>query len=136
MITYDNPRPVAVMLVPVGEDGLLVIKRSGHMIGGGNWALPGGFIDANETWRVAGAREVFEETGVVISAETIEHLATESTPDGDFVVIFGRTDRIESLPTFTENIEITDIKTICEPEDLAFTLHTNAVKLYFANQAV
>ena len=131
MITYDNPRPVAVMLVPIGEDGLLVTLRGGHMIGGGKWALPGGFIDAGETWRVAGAREVLEETGVVVSAETIEHVATDSTPDGQFVLIFGRTERIPTLPPFTENLETTAIKTIHAPTKLAFPLHTDAANLFF-----
>ena len=131
MITYDNPRPVAVMLVPVGNNGLLVTRRSGHMIGGGNWALPGGFIDAGETWQVAGAREVFEETGVVVSAETIHHVTTASTPDGQFVLIFGRTDPIATLPPFTPNIETTAIKTIHQPIELAFPLHTDAVNHFF-----
>lgn len=133
MITYDNPRPVAVMLVPVGDGGLLVTQRSGHMIGGGKWALPGGFIDAGETWQVAGAREVLEETGVVVSAETIEHISTASTPDGQFVLIFGRTEPITTLPPFTQNIETTAIKTIDQPTELAFPLHTDAASYFFAH---
>ena len=134
MITYDNPRPVAVMLVPVGADGLLVTRRGGHMIGGGKWALPGGFIDAGETWQAAGAREVLEETGVVVSAETIQHTMTSSTPDGQFVLIFGRTERIQTLPPFTKNLETTAIKTIHQPTELAFPLHTDAVRLFFSTQ--
>ncbi|MGB1251791.1 MAG: NUDIX domain-containing protein [Candidatus Promineifilaceae bacterium] len=130
-ITYDNPRPVAVVLVPVGKGGLLITRRGGHMIGGGKWALPGGFIDAGERWQAAGAREVFEETGVVVSAETITHIATESTPDGQFILIFGRSEAITTLPPFTENIETTAIKTIYAPTELAFPLHTEVANHFF-----
>ena len=67
--TYRNPIPVAVVLVPV-DDELLVIRR-GIEPAKGQLALPGGYVDLAETWQEAGAREVFEETGLRIDPDGI-----------------------------------------------------------------
>lgn len=42
---------------------ILLVKRKDT----GNWALPGGFIDKDEASSDAAVREVFEETGIVLS---------------------------------------------------------------------
>lgn len=60
-VTYVNPVPVAVLLLPV-DDGLLVIRRAIEPRKG-QLALPGGFIDLGESWQAAAARELREETG-------------------------------------------------------------------------
>src|SRR5262245_9150289 len=72
-ISYKNPIPVAVLLLPVRVEsalGLLVIRRGippqvGHL------ALPGGFVDFGETWQAACARELFEETGIRIPPDEV-----------------------------------------------------------------
>src|SRR4051794_25248089 len=61
-ISYVNPLPVAVTLLPV-DAGLLVVRRTIEPQSG-CLALPGGFIDLGESWREAAARELFEEAGV------------------------------------------------------------------------
>ncbi len=45
-----------------GERGLLLMQRSDN----GHWGIPGGYVEAGESVVEATAREVFEETGVVI----------------------------------------------------------------------
>ena len=52
-ITYRNPVPVAVIVVPMG-DGVLTIRR-GIDPHRGKLALPGGFIEIPETWQQADA---------------------------------------------------------------------------------
>ena len=52
--------PAAVALV-VREDGaVLIIRRTDN----GNWALPGGAVEMNESVSDAAIRETFEETGI------------------------------------------------------------------------
>src|SRR5512142_1460613 len=72
--SFRNPLPVAVVLLPVilspTQTGILAIRR-GIPPRQGELALPGGFINYGETWQEAGAREVFEESGVQISPEEI-----------------------------------------------------------------
>ena len=59
---YPHPSLTAdLALIADGE--LLLIKRGGHPCMG-KWAMPGGFVEPNETVEAAAARELFEETGV------------------------------------------------------------------------
>jgi len=54
--------------VVITRDSLLLIQRSDN----GKWALPGGFIDADETALAAGRRELFEETGLALDENPTE----------------------------------------------------------------
>lgn len=48
----------------VEKDGkLLLEKRAADLLEGGKWALPGGFLDRNETAGQGALRELKEETG-------------------------------------------------------------------------
>jgi ADP-ribose pyrophosphatase YjhB (NUDIX family) len=65
-VTYLNGQPVGVALQPVWHDGhlhLLVVKRGIEPFIG-QYALPGGFKDNDETFAQCAARELFEETGI------------------------------------------------------------------------
>ncbi len=85
-VSYRNPLPVAVMLVPVGG-GLLLVRRT-NAPQAGKLGLPGGFIEVGETWQEAGGREVREETGGEIDAGQVALFDVHSAPDGT-VLIFG-----------------------------------------------
>lgn len=70
-IDYNNPAPVSVCIVPKLESILeneepkvLVIRRSIEP-SKGKWALPGGFVNAQENFEVAAARELGEEIGAI-----------------------------------------------------------------------
>ena len=62
-INYMNPLPVISCLVLNSKRELLLIKR-GVEPSKGAWALPGGFMETDETPEEAGQRELFEETGI------------------------------------------------------------------------
>jgi 8-oxo-dGTP pyrophosphatase MutT (NUDIX family) len=70
-VSYWNPLPVAVVVQPV-DDGLLMIRRAIPPVG--KLALPGGFIDGAEPWQAAAARELREETNLVIDPATVREL--------------------------------------------------------------
>jgi 8-oxo-dGTP pyrophosphatase MutT (NUDIX family) len=65
---YDDPAapeansvvPAAVALVVNDTGEILLIRRTDN----GNWALPGGAIEMNESVADAAIRETFEETGI------------------------------------------------------------------------
>ena len=62
-INYLNPIPVVAGIVLNKKKEILLVKRK-VAPSVGCWALPGGFIELNETPAKAGRRELFEETGV------------------------------------------------------------------------
>ena len=62
-IDYRNPKPVVSCLVLNSKGQLLLIKRGVEPCKG-SWALPGGFIEVDETLREGGVRELKEETGL------------------------------------------------------------------------
>lgn len=74
--TVDN------ILFSIREDraAVLLVRRANHPYLG-DWAFPGGFVEAGETAEEAAARELREETGLTEVAT--EQLYTVSTPDRD-----------------------------------------------------
>jgi len=53
----------ADVIVLNDNNEILLIKRAKNLINGEKYAIPGGFVDRDETVREAGIREVLEETG-------------------------------------------------------------------------
>lgn len=134
--TYRNPLPVVVMLVPVA-DGLLVIRR-GIEPGVGKLALPGGFLDFGEAWQEGGVREVFEETGLRLSADEVRLFGVHSSEERGLLLVFGivRSRTVDELPAFLPTNETTECGILREPQELAFPLHTLIVTEYFATRPV
>ncbi len=69
--TYEYPRPaltVDCVVFGMDDQGLkvLLIQRDGAPFAG-RWALPGGFVDMDETIDSAARRELEEETGLKIA---------------------------------------------------------------------
>ncbi len=82
---YDYPRPsvtVDIVLFHQTGDGLevLLIKRR-HEPFADHWALPGGFVDENETLEAAATRELREETG--LSRAKFQQIAAFGDPGRD-----------------------------------------------------
>lgn len=81
----EYPRPaLAADVVALAFDGrelqVLLIQRA-HDPFAGKWALPGGFVEPNESAEQAATRELQEETG--LSGVSVEQLHTFSNPGRD-----------------------------------------------------
>jgi len=132
--TYLNPTPVAVVLLPV-DNGLLLVRRNIEPRKG-KLALPGGFIGLGESWQEAGAREVWEETGLKVEAGEIEDFRVLSAPDST-ILIFGLATAKKTaadLQEFVSNAETSELAVIDMPQELAFPLHTQVVQEFFEKQ--
>ena len=68
MYTYEHPRPsvtVDVAIIrPNGKEYQILLIQRGQAPYKGKYALPGGFINMDESLEGAAQRELFEETGV------------------------------------------------------------------------
>ncbi len=83
--TYDYPHPavtVDIVIFTLRQDELkvLLIKRALSPFRG-EWALPGGLVNLDESLDAAARRELEEETGV--AGVYLEQLYTFGTPDRD-----------------------------------------------------
>ena len=134
-VTYSNPLPVSVVLLPIDDNGLLLVKRVQEP-SAGKWGLPGGFIETGETWQEAGARKVFEETGFTVNPATIMLFDTRSAPDGTLLV-FGLAPSQPSdiLPRFQPSSETSAVLVAAGPQELAFSTHTETANRYWKELA-
>lgn len=73
-----------VVALTIRDDKLsvLLIRRAGQTFTG-EWALPGGFVQAHEDLEEAAYRELAEEAGIRRDAITLEQLRTYGTPGRD-----------------------------------------------------
>lgn len=130
--SYQNPKPVAVAVQPVGT-GLLVVRR-GIPPARDRLALPGGYIDVGESWQTAAARELSEEVGLSTDPAQIRLFDTVSAPDGTLLV-FGLLPRLadaSTLPTSKPNDETLGWEILYGPAELGFSTHTAVANNYFA----
>jgi len=138
---WANPVPVSVVLVPIVDGhrtGLLVIRRAiPPQIG--KLGLVGGFLEAHESWQQGGAREVREETGVIVDpAQLVPHWFASSEPVTDRVLLFSLAppQPVSALPGFAPNPECSERGVIYGPGGLeqvfAFSTHVEAARRYFA----
>lgn len=73
---YESPNVLVAVYVCVG-DKILWIKR-GTPPEIGKWAMPGGFMENDETPEAAACRELEEETGVAVNAESMTLVSVSS----------------------------------------------------------
>jgi ADP-ribose pyrophosphatase YjhB (NUDIX family) len=135
-VTYRNPLPVVVVLLPVyNPDGLLVVRRSvAGDPGNGRLALPGGYVDVNdESWQHAAARELREETGVCLPSDWFSEYQVRSAPNGTLLLfVLARAVPARTLPPSRASGETSEVTVIHGPAELAFPLHTDVARHWFA----
>ena len=96
---YNTGYNIGVGGAVVCDGKLLLVRRASHH-GRGNWQLPGGFIEPDETIEQAVVREVQEEAGITAEVEAVLGLRSRYDPDngnGIYVVLLLRP--ISGVPT-------------------------------------
>jgi ADP-ribose pyrophosphatase YjhB (NUDIX family) len=125
-VSYRNPLPVAVMVLPVAGAGLLMIERA---IAPTGLAFPGGFVEWGESWQQAAVRELREETGVAVAPDAVSVLAVRSAPDGTLLV-FGTAPEVppSALADFEPSSEVSRLVLVDGPrDDVVFPLHAEVL---------
>jgi 8-oxo-dGTP diphosphatase len=133
-LTWRNPLPVAVVLLPVvgpAGRGVVVVRRAIEP-GLGELCLPGGFIELGETWREAAARELREETGLLADPADVDLFDVHDVSAGMLLVCGLLPPRdAADLPPSAPTEEATEWLVVPGPLTLAFPTHTRLVARYF-----
>jgi mutator protein MutT len=86
---YNSGYNIGVGGAVVRDRQLLMVRRASRH-GRGNWQLPGGYIEPDETIEQAVVREVREEAGITATVEAVLGLRSRCDPDsgnGIYVVL-------------------------------------------------
>ena len=83
MYTYDYPRPMLTADCVVTHGGRVLLIRRGNEPFRGCWALPGGFMEMDETIEHCAVRELQEETGIRADESQLRLVGIFSTPGRD-----------------------------------------------------
>ena len=128
-VLYRNPVPGAGVLVemetsPTGGGGIVLVRR-GQPPFVGWWALPSGYIEADESVEQAAVRECKEETG--LDVELLELFGVYSFPEGPVqsgIVIFYRARPVGGeLQAGDDAQDVGIFSPDALPEKLAFRTH-------------
>ncbi|MFA6474657.1 MAG: NUDIX domain-containing protein [Patescibacteria group bacterium] len=121
-----NLRHVVVDALMIKESKILLVKRADHLRAGGKWAIPGGYVERDETTLEAIMREVLEETGY--TSEIAELLTVLDTPNraGDdrqnvsFVFIVKPIEKIHEPDDEVTAVQWFDLDKLPDKADMAF----------------
>ncbi|MCG8923877.1 NUDIX hydrolase [Lentzea sp. CC55] len=68
------------------SNGRLLLVRRANPPGEGMWSVPGGRVEPGETDEAAVTREVFEETGLVVTVGRLAGSVRRPAPNGVFAI--------------------------------------------------
>lgn len=85
---YHNPAPAACCFVARGRDELLFAQRAVEPCKG-EWTLPGGFVELNETTEEAALRELLEETNLRGGQARLLGVSTKQSPTHGGILVLG-----------------------------------------------
>jgi 8-oxo-dGTP diphosphatase len=125
--SYDYPRPAVTadtLLVTRDPEPQVLLIRRKHEPFAGQWALPGGFVNMDETLEQAARRELFEETGLRVDG--LQQLHTFGDPGRDprgrtiSVVYVAVVDAAGLQPVASDDAQEVGLRPLRQPPPLAF----------------
>ncbi len=133
-VMYQNLRVGASVLVDMGQDAVLLTRRSINP-GFGHWVLPGGYAERGETVADAARRETREETGLSVALEGVLDVYAYR-PSAVAVVVYLA--RPAGGTLLSESDECFEIRAFVESDipwdQIAFGSTRDALRAYFARR--
>ena len=129
-IHYQNPKPTATLICP--KDNSILLGRRAFNPGKGEWGLPGGFMELNETLNEAALRELKEETN--LEGEVTKILGTCSHYGSIFgdILLIGLEVNIKIWDCMAAGDDVSGLQlfSIDKLPELAFDCHRKIVSYY------
>ncbi|MFA5030924.1 MAG: NUDIX hydrolase [Patescibacteria group bacterium] len=142
MITckFENNAPgllrhVTVDGLVIHGDKILLIKRAAHLIEGGKFSLPGGYLDRDETAEKGMLREIQEETGYTGTIKMLFRINTNPLRKGedrqnvDFVFVVEAGEQTTKPDNEVNEIRWFPLGALPHPDEFAFD-HFESIELY------
>lgn len=145
---YNSPEPVALTLLPVHDpvtgEFFIVAGRRTIEPGYGLIALPGGYVEHHEQPNVAGAREMFEETGIQLDPNKLVPIFSPRTSKSNCTILFMlytesfpfTVEQLNQILIESQSTETSEMALIKNGTKLAFPAHEEVVTHFFDNFAV
>ncbi len=130
---YNNPLPVVSTIV-VKDRKLLLVKRK-YEPQKGEWCLPSGFAETNESVQDAALRELEEETG--IKGKIIDFVCVDSAVNkmyGDLIFVTFESEWIDGELLAGDDAEEVQFYPFENLPPLAFESNTKAIRRYVAGK--
>jgi 8-oxo-dGTP diphosphatase len=129
-VFYQNPVPAATALVVNGHGELLLGKRSVEPARG-EWCLPGGFVEIDESMEQAALRELCEETGLVAGRGLFVGCFYQNSIYYGGVIIFGyRIENVRGELTAGDDMEALQYYGFDTLPPIAFESHRKLIELF------
>ena len=110
-MTNRRTFPVTVHLFFFRENRVLLLRRFNTGYADGQYSVPAGHLDGNETVIAAAAREAQEEVGILLGAENIQYSSVMHRLDGDERVdFFVLVDKWDGEPINAESDKCDEIR--------------------------
>jgi len=128
-------RHVTVDALVTKDNKILLVKRAPHLISGNKYALPGGFLDRDETTKEAMVREIKEETGYEVTKIELFRVNDDPKRKGedrqnvDFVYLVEVGQQVSKHDNEVKQLEWFDLASLPNGEEFAFD-HYDTIKLY------
>jgi ADP-ribose pyrophosphatase YjhB (NUDIX family) len=130
-VHWDNPKPVAVVLVDMGDSIVLTRRRYAPQVG--FWCLPGGFVEAHEDAQLAAAREVQEETGLEVEITGLLGVYSPDSDANEVIVAYSARPTGGALKAGEEVLEVGQFTCDKLPGDIGFPKHAEIIHNWFAS---
>jgi len=142
--TFENGRKaslrhVVVDAITVKDQKILLIRRALQLSNGGKWAIPGGFLDRDETCEQAIAREVKEETGLKATSVKLFKITDDPNRKNEdrqnvaFVYIVEASGQIKFDPHEVTDAKWFNINNLPDENEFAFD-HYEIIRDYITGQ--
>lgn len=134
-VRYRAPAPGVSVLVVDGERFLLC-RRHERELAGGRWCLPCGYVEFDEDFLAAAAREVEEETGIVVEIRSILSVVSNFiTPNVHTVVTVLLAHPVAGEARAGDDIELVRwFSAEDELPEMAFEADPHIIRRYFATR--